>query len=170
MAQQQVIGHLADRRPAAVRVPADHEQQLMLRQAVAYDGGEESKAALGTEQTLARRLGARLVLSGAVDPRPYGPTLSETRAQADATARQQAQRVLTEAVEGLGGDCLSRAGSPWGPLSRRSCRPLRTMLLVMGSRGYGPVRSVLVGSVSWRVIAHASCPVIVVPRGARTDL
>ncbi|HET8599106.1 MAG TPA: universal stress protein [Segeticoccus sp.] len=37
-------------------------------------------------------------------------------------------------------------------------------LLVCGSRGYGPVRQVLLGSVSARLIRHAAYPVIVVPR------
>lgn len=39
-------------------------------------------------------------------------------------------------------------------------------LLVIGSRGYGPVRHALVGNVSWAVIRSASCPVLVVPRTA----
>ena len=39
-------------------------------------------------------------------------------------------------------------------------------LLVMGSRGYGPMRGVLLGSVSRRVTASASCPALVVPRSA----
>jgi nucleotide-binding universal stress UspA family protein len=39
-------------------------------------------------------------------------------------------------------------------------------LLVTGSRGYGPLRSVLVGGVSGKLIRDAHCPVIVVPRGA----
>jgi hypothetical protein len=39
-------------------------------------------------------------------------------------------------------------------------------LLVMGSRAYGPVKSVMLGGVSRQVIAHADCPVLVLPRGA----
>jgi nucleotide-binding universal stress UspA family protein len=41
-------------------------------------------------------------------------------------------------------------------------------LLVMGSRAYGPMRGVLLGSVSRRVTAGASCPALVVPRSAVT--
>jgi nucleotide-binding universal stress UspA family protein len=36
-------------------------------------------------------------------------------------------------------------------------------LLVLGSRGYGPVKGTLVGSVSASVMAAAPCPVLVVP-------
>jgi nucleotide-binding universal stress UspA family protein len=43
-------------------------------------------------------------------------------------------------------------------------------LLVMGSRGYGPLHAVLLGVVSGRVIRDAACPVIVVPRGATVPL
>ena len=41
-------------------------------------------------------------------------------------------------------------------------------LLVCGSRGYGPVRSVLLGGVTHSLIRKAQCPVVVVPRGAET--
>jgi hypothetical protein len=43
-------------------------------------------------------------------------------------------------------------------------------VLVCGSRGYGPLRAALLGSVSRRVAGAAQCPVIVVPRGVRTPL
>lgn len=39
-------------------------------------------------------------------------------------------------------------------------------LLVVGSRGYGPVRHALEGNVSGKVMRLASCPVLVVPRVA----
>ena len=38
-------------------------------------------------------------------------------------------------------------------------------LLVCGSRGYGPVRRVLLGTVSSALVRQASVPILVVPRG-----
>jgi nucleotide-binding universal stress UspA family protein len=43
-------------------------------------------------------------------------------------------------------------------------------LLVCGSRGYGPVRAVMLGGVSRRVAAEAHCPVIILPRGVSASL
>lgn len=43
-------------------------------------------------------------------------------------------------------------------------------LVVCGSRGYGPLNSVLLGSVSTGMLRKARCPVLVVPRGERLDL
>jgi len=45
------------------------------------------------------------------------------------------------------------------------CEELGPGLLVMGSRGLGPVRRILVGSVSEGVVHHARCPVLVVRGG-----
>ena len=43
-------------------------------------------------------------------------------------------------------------------------------LLVAGSRGYGPARSVLLGGVTGRLIRTAERPLIIVPRGHETPL
>lgn len=42
-------------------------------------------------------------------------------------------------------------------------------LLCLGSRAYGPVRRVLLGSVSSELMSSAPCPVLVVPRGVDAD-
>jgi hypothetical protein len=39
---------------------------------------------------------------------------------------------------------------------------------VVGSRGWGPVRRILLGSTSARLMREAHCPVLVLPRGAAT--
>jgi nucleotide-binding universal stress UspA family protein len=43
-------------------------------------------------------------------------------------------------------------------------------LLVLGARGYGPARAVLLGGVSRLVVRRAACPVVVQPRGVTSDL
>jgi nucleotide-binding universal stress UspA family protein len=43
-------------------------------------------------------------------------------------------------------------------------------LVVVGSRGYGPHRAVLLGSVSGHLVREAACPVVVVPRGIEAPL
>ena len=42
-------------------------------------------------------------------------------------------------------------------------------LLVTGSRGYGPVRRLMLGSTSARLVREAPCPVLVLTRGAEAD-
>jgi nucleotide-binding universal stress UspA family protein len=43
-------------------------------------------------------------------------------------------------------------------------------LLLTGSRRYGPLRAVLLGGVSGRIIRHAACPVLITPRGVERPL
>ena len=38
-------------------------------------------------------------------------------------------------------------------------------LLVCGSRGYGPLASVLLGGVTHRLTREAHCPIVIIPRG-----
>jgi nucleotide-binding universal stress UspA family protein len=51
------------------------------------------------------------------------------------------------------------------PVPRLAEHSAGLALLVLGSRGYGPMRTVLLGSVSAGVVRTAACPVLVVPSG-----
>jgi nucleotide-binding universal stress UspA family protein len=42
-------------------------------------------------------------------------------------------------------------------------------LLVVGSRSHGPVRRLLLGSTSTRLVREAACPLLVVPRSAEAE-
>ena len=54
------------------------------------------------------------------------------------------------------------AGHPVEELRRESDEELD--LLLLGSRSYGPVRRVLLGSVTADLVADAGCPLMVSPR------
>ena len=56
------------------------------------------------------------------------------------------------------------------PAERSRERSAELDLMVAGSRGYGPLHSVLVGGVSGRLMRTAQCPTIVVPRGVESSL
>jgi nucleotide-binding universal stress UspA family protein len=74
-------------------------------------------------------------------------------------------------VEALGGDVPVEVDAFLEDPAQTLIAASETLdLLVCGSRGYGPVRAVLLGGVSRRVAAEAHCPVIVLPRGVREPL
>ena len=64
---------------------------------------------------------------------------------------------MEAADELLEGDVVEQLAA----LDERECD-----LLVFGSRGYGPVRRVLLGGVLRQLSRRAACPLVVVPRGA----
>jgi nucleotide-binding universal stress UspA family protein len=116
-----------------------------------YDGSEESQTALDVAVDVARRARVHLrIISVAVS--------RTVREHAEHMAAEAAERVPhdvvrhAEVAEGEPGDVLAAAGQA-------------SDVLVVGSRRFGPRRSVLVGSVGHHLAHAASCPVLVVPRG-----
>jgi nucleotide-binding universal stress UspA family protein len=99
----------------------------------------------------ARRVGDAVVAVTAWSPDVASPP-SIPRAELDAELARESTppQVSYQVFEDEPGQALVRAG--------RHAR-----LLVVGSHGYGTVRSALAGSVSRYCIAHATCPVVVVP-------
>jgi nucleotide-binding universal stress UspA family protein len=135
---------------------------------VGYIGNDESRLALGWAESLARQLGSRLRLIAVIPP------LTSGWLPADVSAREHRRRVWSDLEEtlsaaSLGAPDLSTErevieGDPAAVLAEQGGE---LDLLVVGSRGYGPLRRVLLGGVSGRVIQDAPCPVVVVPRGAK---
>lgn len=129
-----------------------HQEDSTLRTvAVAYVDSAEGGEALRFAGSMAQRTGAALHLLTVTDRPESG--LSERLAT---EAAEVAPGVATS-VEVLAGRDVSAA------LAKRSESGID--LLVCGSRGYGPVRSVLLGGVSRRLVRTAACSVLVVPRG-----
>jgi nucleotide-binding universal stress UspA family protein len=141
------------------------------RLAVAYDGSPEAEHTLAVAAAWARRAGALLRVVTAVNsaavgvyPPPLDVTAYEELAQ---LAREEAQLRLDEAIARLGGEVAAEGavldGDPVATLVEESAAD---DLLFTGSRGQGPFRRVLLGSVSTHLLRDAACPVLVVPRGS----
>ncbi len=136
---------------------------------VGVGGGQADDAALRFAIDEARRTGdsVEMVTAWTDDPISLTPRLppdgvrSASELQWEAGWRQErsGQRVFGDVppvtvarrvVHGKPGPALTEAAA--------SAR-----MLVLGSRGFGPVRAVLMGSISRYCAYHAPCPVVVVP-------
>jgi nucleotide-binding universal stress UspA family protein len=138
--------------------------------AVAFVDTPEAHRALDFAATLARRSGARLRLLSVVPPRAevFAPLAGRDTEEAFvARAREVFRGALDEALAGLGDRVEAAAELLEGDVVDALATVDRrdADLLVCGSRGYGPLRRVLLGGVSSRLLRRAACPLLVVPRG-----
>jgi nucleotide-binding universal stress UspA family protein len=144
----------------------DHSQDRLRVAAVGFNGMAESYAALEEAARLAAKFGGSLRVIGVATPVPAMGTAAA--AQAGAEAGPDFQTQLNNAVAELSPELRALAVFERGDPVRKLLEAAETGvdLLVLGSRGFGPVMRLLVGSVSSRVIREAPCPVLVVPRPA----
>jgi nucleotide-binding universal stress UspA family protein len=133
---------------------------------VAYLATDEGVLALRAATDIARRTGASLHLFTAVaEEASVVPWLVGTDGENafTATVREGVQSQLDEAVAATE-DLEVTASLLVGDVVRLLADLPDIDLLVCGSRGYGPVRRVLLGGVSSRLMRHSANPLLVVPR------
>lgn len=129
---------------------------------VGYDGSPESEFALATARELARRDRALVRALEVVAIPNYAftgfgaPALGES---IEVMLREANERMAAldgvegHAVYGLSGEELAAFGDD-------------LQLLVVGSRGYGPMKRLILGSTSDYLQRHARCSLLVLPRSA----
>ena len=132
---------------------------------LATDGSAHAWEALAYAQDLALREQAQVVVVHAFDPVPsylgdpwrnrvmarHVSAGEEVADEAAAALREAGVEVVVEVLEGPPAEAILRVAQV------RSCD-----LIVMGSRGHGALTSLLLGSVSHRVLVHARAPVMIV--------
>lgn len=132
--------------------------------AVGDDGGAESKLALQRAEAIARRSNAALKLLTVVVPPVAAPGMVPG-VYAPQTPPEP-ERVMREALDSvdpaLAAEPVRLDGDPALELARACERDVD--LLVVGSRGYGPLTRALLGSVSRELVKKAICPVLVARR------
>jgi nucleotide-binding universal stress UspA family protein len=144
----------------------DHSQDRLRVAAVGFNGMAESYAALDEAARLASKFGGSLRVIAVATP--VSGMGAAAAAQADAEAEPDFETQLNGAVAELPAELRALPVFERGDPVRKLLEDaeMGVDLLVLGSRGFGPVMRLLVGSVSSRVIREAPCPVLVVPRPA----
>jgi nucleotide-binding universal stress UspA family protein len=147
-------------------VPAEPSPGPIRRIVVAYDDSEQAEIALREGIRLAEPFGARLEIVGVHDPGVHaGPAMVASHDLDNVMRGDLAERLRERAQSITGVDVETQA--ELGDAGRVISRAAEGAdLLVTGSRGFGPLYSVLVGSVSRHLVDHAPCPVLVLPRDA----
>ncbi|MER7916187.1 MULTISPECIES: universal stress protein [unclassified Streptomyces] len=134
---------------------------------VGVDGSEGSRHALGWAVRQAELTGGRVEAVIAWDiPQFHGalgwmPPSSSDEAALEERARSEVTSAVEEAVAahpGVQVDTVARYGTPAGVLLEAA---RDAALLVVGSRGLGGFKGLLLGSVAQHCVQHAPCPVLV---------
>jgi nucleotide-binding universal stress UspA family protein len=141
---------------------------------IAHDGSPGAREALRLVTALPLLPATRLRIIGVAEPMRYPPTAPEIiggalrAAVADVEHERCAalERTLTPEIEALRArvttaDLSIAVGHP-APEILRYADVTDTDLLVVGARGLGTMKRLLLGSVSEAVLRHAACPVLVV--------
>ncbi len=129
---------------------------------VAVDGSHESHIALQYATALAKRLDSMLRVVTIV-PSTEPDADSSFRTVMEDRGRDVREAALDELPPWVEVESALEEGDPARALARHG---VDLDLLVVGSRGYGPVRRSLLGGVSADVMRTAPCPVVAVPRTA----
>jgi nucleotide-binding universal stress UspA family protein len=135
---------------------------------VGFDGSPEARLALSSAAGLADIMGAELrVISVLARPAPAHPMFAFISYHEHLEhLRAESRSRLVETLEGLSVhpemEPLVVDGDPADVLTEQAAE---LGMLVVGSRGYGPLRRVLLGSVSDALLERTACPVMIVPRG-----
>ena len=158
----------------APRGYAEHDARPLATVGVAFDGSAEAQQALAGARELARRAGATLHIITVVEPLAFAavPVSAMEPAASGGRLLEDELRTVHDDAVGESRDLVETQsvlarGEPADVLLEQS-RQLD--LLVAGSRGYGPLGAVLLGSTTRELMHGAGCPVLIVPRGRAVSL
>jgi len=132
---------------------------------VAVDGSESSKKAFDKSVFLAQKCNSKLFVVHVVLDWEYGgdsaatfELIGELRAKGSELLKQCKNQALQSSVQV---ETVLEQGDYAHEIievsKRKDCE-----LIIMGSRGMSPIKELVLGSVSLKVMHHASCPVMVV--------
>jgi nucleotide-binding universal stress UspA family protein len=136
------------------------------RVVVGIDGSDGSRQALASAVAEAGRLGAEVTAIAAYTLRSYWSGAYQAVVPPVDRLREAVRSDAEAMVAAVGGGTPVRVLPVEGPAGDTLVRAAEGAdLLVVGGRGRGAVRGMLLGSVALHCVVHAPCPVMVVPVG-----
>lgn len=142
------------------------ESGALSRVLVATDGSDYSAGAIRTGIALAQSRGAHLIgLSIALNNPEYSTLVPALQESAELRAREALESFNAE----TGGNAETTTREAADPAQGivAAAQELGVDIIVMGRRGKRGLARLMVGDATAKVIGHATCPVLVVPRAAR---
>lgn len=167
---RQLLGHFDCALAVAPRGLHLTGEPMLARIGVGYDATPEAQAALVLGASIASSAGARLHVQGVIDDRPppigwssvsraVGEYWTEMVEPMTAALRQDAEAAVE--ATGVAGEIEMQRGRPADRLLELS---EQLDLLLLGSRRWGPLTRLLLGSTGEALMHGAACPLVVVPR------
>jgi nucleotide-binding universal stress UspA family protein len=152
---------------AIVRDGPDLSREGIARVVVGIDGSDTAGRALewALQEGRLRHAAVEVVHAWEV---PYGPGERFAAVAFDSTPLEDAaRRTLDAAVESADTSGLHNPVTRTLAVGSAAANILRAAegadLVVVGSRGLGGFKGMVLGSVSYHIVHHATCPVVVLP-------
>ena len=183
---RQLLCHFECALAVATRGLHSRPEHPIVRIGVGYDATPEAHAALTLAGSIASASGAELVVLGVVDDRVRTVGFSQIASKSGAVpvlassagagegvtpgwdelveATEQSMRGELEEAAGATGATVHTEVLRGRPADALLDLCQRVDLLIIGSRRWGPVARVMLGSTGEALLHAASCPVLVVPR------
>lgn len=133
------------------------------------DGSEFSEGAVREAIKLAKRCSSKLSVISVIEMNPEFATIApQVVEKKEKAAREHLEAVKLRAQkEGVECDLIVREGEDSYKYITDEAAKSKSTMIVMGRRGRTGLKRLMMGSVTARVIGHAPCSVLVVPRAAQ---
>lgn len=139
---------------------------------VPYDGSEHAKKALSQAVALAEAGGGKLYIASVCNivsvmsnfdqvSIAEGCLTTQLSQDLEKQCKADLEDAKSQVPAGVEADTLFEVGSP-GPVLLQMADEIKCDLVVMGSRGLGPLKGIFMGSVSSYLVSRAKCPVLIV--------
>ena len=141
---------------------------------IGYDTSDESEAALRAACRVARAFDANLRVIRVFDATRVGtpalmtfPGWETFNQDYEQDQREGLERAVAALPSDVSAEAVFIASRPGSELATQS---QDVDLMIVGSRGYGPMAAVMLGGATHTLIRDAACPVVVLPRGTESGL